>query len=115
METLSLLTQKAELLKEVQSVLKLPELKMVKPSDTRWLSHERCLWAIYREFPVHIITLQQIYGVSDEAEVYGLSSLLATYTGVASVVFLLEVLDILAKMNAYMQESLVILASYHYF
>ena len=39
--------KKAENLKEVQSVLKLPELKIVKPSDTRWLSHERCVRAIY--------------------------------------------------------------------
>ena len=39
--------KKAESLKEVQSVLKLPELKIVKPSDTRWLSHERCVRAIY--------------------------------------------------------------------
>ena len=35
--------KKAESLKEVQSVLKLPELKIMKPSDTRWLSHERYL------------------------------------------------------------------------
>ena len=34
--------KKAELLKEVQAVLNLPELKIVKPSETRWLSHERC-------------------------------------------------------------------------
>ena len=39
--------KKAESLKEVQSVLMLPELKIVKPSDTRWLSHERCVGAIY--------------------------------------------------------------------
>ena len=35
--------KKAEALKVVQSVLNLPELKVVKPSSTRWLSHERCL------------------------------------------------------------------------
>ena len=40
--------KKAEALKELQSVLKLPELKVVKPSDTKWLSHERCVQAIRR-------------------------------------------------------------------
>ena len=45
--------KKADSLNEVQSVLKLPELKILKPSDTRWLSHERCVRAIYRELPVH--------------------------------------------------------------
>ena len=49
--------KKAESLKEVQSVLKLPELKILKPSDTRWLSHECCVRAIYRELPALIITL----------------------------------------------------------
>ena len=80
--------KKAALLKEVQSVHKLPELKMFKPSDTRWLSHERCIRAIYRELPALIIALQQMYEVSGDAEAYGPSSLLSTYTGVASVVFL---------------------------
>ena len=94
--------KKAESLKDVQSVLKLPELKIMKP---RWLSHECCIWAIYRELPVLIITLQQLYETSGDAEAYGLSSLLATYTGVAIVVFLSEVLDVLAKMNATMQRK----------
>ena len=32
--------KKAETLANVQAVLNLPEMKIVKPSDTRWLSHE---------------------------------------------------------------------------
>ena len=40
--------QKAEL-EEVQSVLNLPELKVIKPSSTRWLSHERCIRPIRKE------------------------------------------------------------------
>ena len=85
--------KKAESLKAVQSVLKLPELKIVKPSDTRWLSHEHCVRAIYRELPSLIVTLQQLYETSGDAEAYGIGTLLATYTGVASIVFLSEFLD----------------------
>ena len=66
--------KKAESLKENQSILKLPELKIVKPSDTRWLSHV-CLRAIFRELPALIITLQQLYETSGDAEAYGLSNL----------------------------------------
>ena len=76
----------------------------MKPSDTRWLSHERCVRAIYRELPA-LITLQQLYQSSGNAEAYGLSTLLATYTAVASVVFLSKVLDILARMNVTMQRK----------
>ena len=95
--------KKAESLKAVQSVLKLPE----KPSDTRWLSHECCVRAIYRELPALIVTLQQLYETSGDAEAYGIGALLVTYTGVASIVFLSEVLDILARINVSMQRKLL--------
>ena len=39
--------KEAEALKEVLSVLNMPELKVLKPSDTRWLSHEHCLRAVF--------------------------------------------------------------------
>ena len=35
--------QKAEALKGIQAALGFPELKIVKPSDTSWLLHERCV------------------------------------------------------------------------
>ena len=56
--------------------------------------------------PTLIITLQQLYKTSGDSEAYSLSTLPATYTGVASVMFLSEVLDILARMNASMQRKL---------
>ncbi len=59
---------KAETHKEVQSALQLPELKIVKPSDTRWLSYERCMRAIKKELPALIITLQQLYEATGDAE-----------------------------------------------
>ena len=98
--------KKAESLKAVQSILKLPELKIVKPSDTRWLSHERCVQAIYRELPALIVTLQQLYETSGDAEAYGIGALLATYTGVASIVFLSEVLDQLEHLKDEISEWL---------
>ena len=87
----------------------------MKPSDTRWLSHEHCVRAIYRELPSLIVTLQQLYETSGDAEAYGIGALLATYTGVASIMFLSEVLDILARMNVLMQRKLLNLSRYRYF
>ena len=72
---------------------------MVKPSDTRWLSHEQCMQAIRKELSAIIVTLQQLYETSGDAEAFGLSTLLSNYTGIASAVFLSDVLDILARMN----------------
>ena len=50
-----------------------------------------------------IITLQQLYEASGDAEAYGLSTILATHTRVASVIFLSE--DILSRMNVIMQRK----------
>ena len=35
--------KRSEKLKEIQRVLNLPELKIVKPSDPCWLVHEKCV------------------------------------------------------------------------
>ena len=92
LEALLLLTKKAKFLNYVQSILKLLEPEIVMPSDTRWLSHERCVWTIFRELPALIIRQQQLYETSGDAELYGLSTLLAIYTGVATGAFLSEIL-----------------------
>ena len=43
---------------------------MVKPSDTRWLSHEHCMRAIHKELPVLIVTLQQLYETTGDAKAF---------------------------------------------
>ena len=58
--------QKAESLKHVQAVLNLSEPKIIKPTDTRWLSHEFCVCAILKELPALIINLQSIYDECEE-------------------------------------------------
>ena len=78
---------------------------MVKPSDTCWLSHERCVRAIRKELPALITTLQQLYETTGDAEAFGLSTLLASLCGIASIFLLSEVLDIFARMNATLQRK----------
>ena len=43
LEVVLLFPQKAEAMKGIQAILGFPELKIVKPSDTRWLSHKCCI------------------------------------------------------------------------
>ena len=100
--------KKVEALKNVQSVLGLPELKIFKPSDTRWLSHERCVQAIGKELPALICTLYQLYNDSGDAEAYGLALVLSSYSGVATIVFLSVVLDLLAKLNCFRGKPLIL-------
>ena len=57
---------------------------MVRPSDTRWLSQERCIRAILKALPALITTLQEFYEESGDAEACGLASVLSSYSGVAT-------------------------------
>ena len=53
--------KRAESLKAVQSVLDLPELKIAKPSDTRWLAHERCVTAVKANYAAIVVALDNIH------------------------------------------------------
>ena len=52
---------KSDNLKEEQRVLNLPEQKIVKPSDTRWLAHKRCVKAVKENYAAIVIILENIY------------------------------------------------------
>ena len=72
MEFLLLFTQRAQSLKEVQKVLDFPELKIVKPSNTRWLAHELCVRAVKASVSSIITALDHIYSESHEPEAWEL-------------------------------------------
>ncbi len=55
--------------------------------------------------PALITTLHQLYEESGGAEAFGLALALGTYSGVATVVLLASVLDLLANLNYYMQRK----------
>ena len=97
--------QKVESLKHVQAVLNLPDRIVIKPSDTRWLSHKCCVHAILKELPALIITLQCIYDEFGDAEACELTLALRSYSGVATIVLLSAVLQLLAKLNCFMQRK----------
>jgi len=50
-------------------VLELPELKIVKPSDTSWLAHEKCV--LKKCYIAIVAALEQAYEDSHEPEVIG--------------------------------------------
>ena len=90
MEVVLLLAQNAEAVKAIQAVLGFPKLKIVKPSDTRCLSHERCVKAICKDLPPLLQTLSQLYQSSGDAEAYGIYSLLTSYNDVSGSYLLSE-------------------------
>ena len=80
--------QIAESLKAVQSVLDLPELKIAKPSDTRWLAHERCVKAVKASYAAIVVALDNIHENTREPEALGLSKSLSKHSTVAAMYML---------------------------
>ena len=61
--------KKAEKLAEIQAALDSPELKVQKPSDTRWLARERSVRAVRRSLPALVATFQEMYDDSGDVDV----------------------------------------------
>lgn len=56
MEAFHYSPKEAEELVEIQAVLSFPELKLHKPSDTRWLAREHCARAVRLTYRAQIET-----------------------------------------------------------
>ena len=76
-----------ESFKEVQHVLNLPERKIIKPSDTRWLAHERCVKGVKASYAAIITVLDNMHEGTHEREVLGLSKALSKEGNNCSYVF----------------------------
>lgn len=95
--------KRAQSLKEVQKVLDLPELKIVKPSDTRWLAHERCVKAVKASYTAIVTSLEHIYQESHEPESLGLKKALCKKSTISAIYLLDYVLPQLAKLSKALQ------------
>ena len=74
-----------ESLKEIQKVLDLPEYKIVKLSDTRWLAHERCVKAVKASYSSIVLALENRYETSHEQEALALSKALSSHSTTAAM------------------------------
>ena len=86
-----------------QAVLAHPQLKMLKPGDTRWLSHRNAVHAIRRSLSPLVAALESIYEVQGDAEAFGLAKLVKSYNFIASVSMLCDALDPVAGLCTALQ------------
>ena len=84
-------------LKEIQNVLYLPKLKIVKPSDTRWLAYELCVKAVKSSYSSIVLALENISETSHEPEALGLSSIIFSHSTIATMYLLDYILPKMAK------------------
>ena len=91
--------KRAESLKEIQKALYLPELKIVKPSDTRWLVHQHCVKAVKASYSSIVLALENIYETSHEPEALGLSKALSSHSTIAAMYQLDFILPHVTKLS----------------
>ena len=66
----------------MQRVIDLPELKMIKPSDTHWLSCEQCVKAVKESYSALVYAFNNIYEESHEPEA---QKLVQTFYSIAAI------------------------------
>ena len=85
-------------LAEMQSVLSLPQLKLQRPTETRWLSLEGAIHAFRRCF-VAVQAVLEDEGSKGCAMALGLAKFISTHTFRAQLYFLSDVLSILGILS----------------
>ena len=78
-------------------------LKIVKPSDTRWLAHERCVRAVKASYSAIITALDHIYSESHEPEALGIKKALCKKSTIVAIYLLYYVLPQVAKLSRALQ------------
>ena len=86
--------KKFSTLKEIQVLVDHPQLKMIKPSDTRWLAHDRSVKAIRCSMRPMIDTLEHIHEDTGEPEALGMLRTMKTHNFVVTLMMLSDVLPV---------------------
>ncbi len=97
--------KKANQLQEIQSALNHPTLKIVKPSSTRWLSHERAILVVRKNIVPLVATMEHLYTNDNDVEAYGINRHMKTYDFIATVFMLSDVHPQLAILNNGLQSK----------
>ena len=88
-------------------MLDLPELKIVKPSDTRWLAQERCVKAVKANCSAIVNALNNIHKQTHKPEALGISRALCK-PSIMSAMYLLDyVLPQEAKLSRALQAETI--------
>ena len=95
--------KRAESLKEIQHVLNLTEMKVIKPSDTRWLTHKQCVNAVKASYTALVVTLDSNYQNYHAPEALGLYKALSKFTTIAAIYLLDYTLPLVAKLSKSLQ------------
>ena len=84
-------------------MLDLPELKIIKPSETCWLAHERCVKAVKGTYSTNVNALNNIYEQIHDPEALGINEVLCKPSTVYAIYLLDYALPQVAKLSRSLQ------------
>ena len=96
-------SNKFSALKEMQALVNHPQLKMIKPSDSRWLAHDRSVKATRCSMRPLIDTIEHIHEDTGESEALGMLRTMKTYNFVETLMMLSDVLPELTCLSRALQ------------
>ena len=99
--------KRAESLKEIQHVLNVPEMKVIKPSDTRWLAHEWCIKAVKASYNALVVTLDSNYQNFHAPEALGKYKALSKFTTIAAIYLMAALHFTPSSAKVFKQNSLI--------
>ena len=94
-----------QFLKEIQKVIDLSELNIVKLLDTRWLALELCVTAVKASYSSIVLALENIYATSHELETLGLSKAFSRHSTIAAMHLLDYIPPQVAKLSRSLQSK----------
>ena len=100
-------------LKAIEQVLQLPELKLKKAADTRWLSHDNACKTLVRVLPAVIASLEREVIERGDALAVGLSRVVKHYNFVASLYMMCDVLPKVSRLSRIFQFSTIDMSALH--
>ena len=77
-------------------------MKVIKPSDTRWLAHERCVKAVQMSYTALVVTLDSNYQNFHAPEALGLYKALSKSTTIAANIYWITLYQV-AKLSKSLQ------------
>ena len=83
----------------------------MKPSDTRWLAHERCVKAVKASYTALVVTLDNNSQNFHEPEALGLHKALCQFTTIAAIYLLDYILRNVAKLSKTLQTKQLVIYS----
>ena len=97
----------------MEELLQTPELKLKKPLDTRWLSHDAACQTLKKVLPAVIASLEREAEERGEALAVGLCKVVQKYNFIATLYMMCDALPKVSRLSRIFQLSAIDMSELH--